>query len=150
MVGWHHRLNGHESEQTPKDSEGQGSLACCSPWGCNCTFSDLGFSNCIRTTRSRLRDSATKQPAYAWRFNQREQKKSAHVSASAVSTNERHEGFLLVWTPPRLLSDPPLFPPRANSPPETAFKVSSWFPSPPPSVHQRPLHPAAGQAFISG
>ena len=34
MVGWHHGLNGHESEQTPGDSEGQGSLACCSPWGC--------------------------------------------------------------------------------------------------------------------
>ena len=34
MVGWHHRLNGQESEQTPGDSEGQGSLACCSPWGC--------------------------------------------------------------------------------------------------------------------
>ena len=33
MVGWHHWLNGHESEQTPGDSEGQGSLACCSPWG---------------------------------------------------------------------------------------------------------------------
>ena len=30
--GWHHRLNEHESEQTPGDSEGQGSLACCSPW----------------------------------------------------------------------------------------------------------------------
>ena len=34
MVGWHHRLNGHESEQTLGDSEGQGSLVCCSPWGC--------------------------------------------------------------------------------------------------------------------
>ena len=33
MVGWHHRLNGHEFEQTLEDSEGQGSLACCSPWG---------------------------------------------------------------------------------------------------------------------
>jgi len=32
MVGWHHRLNGHEFEQTAKDSEGQGSLASCSPW----------------------------------------------------------------------------------------------------------------------
>ena len=28
-VGWHHRLNGHECEQTLGDSEGQGSLACC-------------------------------------------------------------------------------------------------------------------------
>ena len=34
MVGWHHQLDGHESEQTPGDSEGQGSLACFSPWGC--------------------------------------------------------------------------------------------------------------------
>ena len=33
MVGWHHRLDGHEFEQTPEDSEGQGSLARCSPWG---------------------------------------------------------------------------------------------------------------------
>ena len=33
MVGWHHWLNGHEFEQTPGDGEGQGSLACCSPWG---------------------------------------------------------------------------------------------------------------------
>ena len=33
MVGWHHRLNGHEIEQTLGDSGGQGSLACCSSWG---------------------------------------------------------------------------------------------------------------------
>ena len=31
MVGWHHQLNGHKFEQTQVDSEGQGSLACCSP-----------------------------------------------------------------------------------------------------------------------
>ena len=34
MVGWHHRLDGHEFEQAPGDSERQGRLACCSPWGC--------------------------------------------------------------------------------------------------------------------
>ena len=33
MVGWHHLLNEHEFEQTVGDSEGQGSLACCSSWG---------------------------------------------------------------------------------------------------------------------
>ena len=32
MVGWHHRLNGHEFEQALGDGEGQGSLASCSPW----------------------------------------------------------------------------------------------------------------------
>ena len=33
MIGWHHRLNGHEFDQTPGDSEGQGNLAYCSPLG---------------------------------------------------------------------------------------------------------------------
>ena len=33
MAGWHHRLNAHESEQAPGVGDGQGSLACCSPWG---------------------------------------------------------------------------------------------------------------------
>ena len=33
MVGWHDQLNGHGFEQAPGDGEGQGSLACCSPWG---------------------------------------------------------------------------------------------------------------------
>ena len=34
MVGQHHQLNGHEFEQTPGDTEGQGSLAYCSLWDC--------------------------------------------------------------------------------------------------------------------
>ena len=34
IVRWHHRLKGHEFEHTPEDGEGQGSLACYSPWGC--------------------------------------------------------------------------------------------------------------------
>ena len=33
MVGWHHRCDGHEFEQAPGVGDGQGSLACCSPWG---------------------------------------------------------------------------------------------------------------------
>ena len=43
MVGWYHQLNGHEFEQAPGVDDGQGGLACYSPWGCkesdmtNCT-----------------------------------------------------------------------------------------------------------------
>ena len=33
MVGWHHWLDGHEFEQVPEVDDGQGNLACCSPWG---------------------------------------------------------------------------------------------------------------------
>ena len=34
MVEWHHCLNGHDLEQTPVVGDEQGSLTCCSPWGC--------------------------------------------------------------------------------------------------------------------
>ena len=33
MVGWHHQFNGHVFKQAPGAGDGQGSLACCSPWG---------------------------------------------------------------------------------------------------------------------
>ena len=33
MVGWHHQLDGHEFEQAPGVGDGQGGMACCSPWG---------------------------------------------------------------------------------------------------------------------
>ena len=33
MVGWHHRLNGHEFDKAPGAGDGQGGLARCSPWG---------------------------------------------------------------------------------------------------------------------
>ena len=50
MVGWHHRLNGHELEQTPGDTERQGSLACCSPWGFEelDTTQQLNNKNCYK------------------------------------------------------------------------------------------------------
>ena len=41
MIGWHHGFDGHEFEQTPGDSEGQVSLACCSPWESPCKGSDM-------------------------------------------------------------------------------------------------------------
>ena len=34
MLGWHHRLNGHEFRYSPGVGDGQGGLVCCSPWGC--------------------------------------------------------------------------------------------------------------------
>ena len=33
MVGWHHQLDRHKFEQAPRFGDGQGSLACCRPWG---------------------------------------------------------------------------------------------------------------------
>ena len=51
MVGWHHQLNGHEFEQTLGDSEGQGSLVCCSlqGWKMSYTTQQLNNNNPINT-----------------------------------------------------------------------------------------------------
>ena len=45
MVGWHHRLSGHEFKQTIGDSEGQESLGWCSPWGCKESDTTSGLNN---------------------------------------------------------------------------------------------------------
>ena len=57
MVGRHHQLNGHEFEQTPRVSEGQGSLACCSPWCCKETDITEWLNNNNKAFKWRLRFS---------------------------------------------------------------------------------------------
>ena len=52
MVGWHHRLNGQEFEQTPGDSEGPGSLVCCSPWGCKESDTTKQLNNSNSSSRN--------------------------------------------------------------------------------------------------
>ena len=47
MAGWHHRCNEHEPGQTLGDGEGQGGLACCSPWSCKELDTTEGLSNSI-------------------------------------------------------------------------------------------------------
>ena len=51
IVGWYHRLSRHGFEQTPGDSEGQGSLVCCSPWGCK----ELDTTECLNNNNSKDR-----------------------------------------------------------------------------------------------
>ena len=56
MVGWHHQLNGHEFVQAPGDGEGQGSLACCSPWGSQKVGHDLATEQQHLNTISNYED----------------------------------------------------------------------------------------------
>ena len=51
MVGWHHRLNGHEFEWTLGVGDGQGGLVCCSSWGCK----ELDTTECLNWTDKVLR-----------------------------------------------------------------------------------------------
>ena len=48
MIGWHHRLDGHKFEQAPGVGDGQGSLACCSPWGRRVGHNRATELNCFR------------------------------------------------------------------------------------------------------
>ena len=59
MAGWHHWLNGHEFEQALGDSEGQGSLACCSP-------QSLRVRHCLATEQQRSEASTLIIPFYTW------------------------------------------------------------------------------------
>ena len=56
MVGWHHWLNGHEFEQTPGDSEGQGSLVCYSPWGWKSLTQLSDWTTTTNITKTARRD----------------------------------------------------------------------------------------------
>ena len=52
MVGWYHRLDGHEFEQALGVGDGQGSLLCCSPWGCRESDTTEPLSNSSTSTLS--------------------------------------------------------------------------------------------------
>ena len=63
MVGWHHQLNGHEFDQTPGDSEEQGSLVCRSPWGGKESAMTWQLNNNIGDEENFVNDTIKYQPA---------------------------------------------------------------------------------------
>ena len=75
MVGWYHWLNGHKSEQTLGDGEGQGSLACCSPWG----LKELDM-----TERLNHNNAETKQEGTNGLINSKKTKLRRKVNFTAV------------------------------------------------------------------
>ena len=75
MVGWHHRLDRHEPVQTPRDSEGQGSLACCSPRGLKESGHDL---------EAEQRENFSKEVP-------------ANLTESPHASRKHSEGQALVW-----------------------------------------------------
>ena len=66
MVGWHHRLNGHESEQSPGVGGGQGRVACCRPWGCKASDTTEQLNLLNWTLRHCLSHSLVLFPSNHW------------------------------------------------------------------------------------
>ena len=75
MVGWHHRPNGHEFEKTLEDSEGQGSLACCSPWGCK----ELDLTDWTSSSSLAKKGKAKPGSPRGWQFTDAEHCKSFFI-----------------------------------------------------------------------
>ena len=94
MAGWHHRLNGHEFEQTLGDSKGQGSLVCCSPWGCkeSDTTEQLNNNSCSWWRRKEAGKSSVPAPRPSFP-NARTM--SAGISNATVSGKPKR--YLLHW-----------------------------------------------------
>ena len=53
IVGWHHRLHGHEFEWTPVFGDGQAGLVCCSPWGCRVGHDWVTEMNLLNWTKAK-------------------------------------------------------------------------------------------------
>ena len=126
-IGWYHRLNGHEFEQTPGDSEGLGSLACCSPWG--------------------HKESDTTE----WLNNEQQQRKNLGVILeSSLSLSpllhsvNRWESTSTTALESIIVSPPPLMPPVAAQwplPCNGSWMVYFFFPSPLPLCSPVPSPP---------
>ena len=65
MVGWHHWLNGHEFEQAPGVGDEQGSLVCCSPWGCK----ELDTTEWLNWTELNWTSRPSAQARTQWNFH---------------------------------------------------------------------------------
>ena len=68
MVGWHYQLNGHEFEQAPGVGDGQGSLACCSPWGRKESETTEQL-NCMQAWYNSLKILSVKEIENSWDNN---------------------------------------------------------------------------------
>ena len=99
MVGWHHQLNGHEFEQTLGDSEGQGSLACCSPWGRKESDTTERLNN-NKSCQRRCLESL--QMRAAW----------SHGDKFSVSAGPSHQLHTHLWMKTLLMQPSKWLPPR--------------------------------------
>ena len=98
MVGWHHRLNGHEFEQTLGDSDGQGSLVCCNPWGSNESDMTEQLNNIFSSVRVLSRFSHVRLFAALWTI--------AHQALLSMGFSRQEYWSRLPCPPPEDLPDP--------------------------------------------
>ena len=99
---WHHRLSGHEFEQTPRDGEGQGTLACCRPWGHrvghhwrlsnNNNKAGLIYLSSLSASPSSLRDQLFRQTMRLYSDRGKSQNNFVEVRMSGSSVKQRRGG----------------------------------------------------------
>ena len=109
MVEWYHWLNKHEFEQAPGDGDGQGSLACCSPWG----RKELETTEWLNWTELREQGSKKVNEPYAFSRESRTKISLVRIRGAPVKALFLSSRLLMIFFPPRLmqnlLSDRDLF-----------------------------------------
>ena len=102
IVGWHHRLTRLEFEKTLGDSEGQGSLACCSPWGCRVEHDLANEQQPTRLPSSQLQmPNASSDPHLCFWLTGYRLKLPTITSALVCDSNHRTQRNILL--PPLLV-----------------------------------------------
>ena len=92
MVRQHHRLNGYNFEQTPGDSEGQGSLAHCNPWGCK-------ESNTAQQLNNKNNKRGPRKLPPSFHHLRSQQKKKVHEPGSGPSPDTEPSGISIMKFP---------------------------------------------------
>ena len=107
MVGWHHQLDGHDFEQVPGVGDGQGALACCSPWGCKesdtterLNWTELNWGVVLEKTLESPLDCKEIQPVHpkedqSWVFIER-----TDAEAEAPIVQPPNVKIWLIWKDP--------------------------------------------------
>ena len=95
MARWHHRLKGHEFEQATGDSEGQGGLVCCSPWGPQESDTTQWLNNSNKARESWRYTGQVRQ----WLQNIQGRKDSVHSNNGSILPTKlelcKHSSFYL-------------------------------------------------------
>ena len=80
MVGWHHQLDAYEFETAPGAGDGQGSLMCCSPWGCKV----LDMTEQVKNNNKAVKSNISLLSGELWQAPSRQSwRVTRHVSSQA-------------------------------------------------------------------
>ena len=130
MVGWHHWLNGPEFEQALGEGEGQGSLECCSPWGCKELDTTWWLNN--NNIKKYLHDleNILNKVSWIWNRSTNHTRKDWNLWPHCFGHTAQHSGILAAmirdWTCAPCSASAESYPLDHQRSPLTTFKLGTF------------------------